>query len=457
MSKKSGGIVVLAGLCALSLFLLSCGTSSSRPSGLLYVLTQGSTGIGNNISSYSIDLSSGELSLVNSNASACPTAPTQNNPSPCGPPMDIVLDSTGATAFVLDQGISSAMIAPVIYSFPIGSDGSLGGSTVAATLTTGDTPVSIVRDATGQFLIAITAGYFPPPTVCPLTGSTSAGFAGCPSVSVYTISSGALTLAAGSPFYVSKIPTALSTVTFTPTGSTTSQELLFVTNNQDIYVCSGVCTPHDNTVSVYALSSSGTFQEQILSPYEIDAPNPVSVIAVNTNQSSQTASGGVFVYVGNNGSTGDINPFQVCTTQNPACTLPEVQENLMTPLLQSCSQPPCNPVAPTAAGQNPTAMVLDPTDNFLYSISNGSNQVFGFKVNTTTGTLSAQSPATQPTGSQPVSIALHPSVNNTGQFLFVSNSNSDNVSAFSLNTTSGSMSNPSTVVTPATPSGLAAR
>ena len=129
----------------------------------------------------------------------------------------------------------------------------------------------------------------------------------------------------------------------------------------------------------------------------------------------------------------------------------------MTPLLQSCSQPPCNPVAPTAAGQNPTAMVLDPTDNFLYSISNGSNQVFGFKVNTTTGTLSAQSPATQPTGSQPVSIALHPSVNNTGQFLFVSNSNSDNVSAFSLNTTSGSMSNPSTVVTPATPSGLAAR
>ena len=64
MSKKIGGFVALAGLCALSLILLNCGSSSSRPSGVLYVLTEGGTGIGNVISSYSVDLNSGELSDV---------------------------------------------------------------------------------------------------------------------------------------------------------------------------------------------------------------------------------------------------------------------------------------------------------------------------------------------------------------------------------------------------------
>src|SRR5712692_3883290 len=99
MSKKIGVLVALAGIGALSLFLLSCGSSSSRPSGLLYVLTQGSSGIGNNVSSFAIDLNSGNLSLINSNASTCATA------GACGLPINILLDPTGATAFVLNQGI----------------------------------------------------------------------------------------------------------------------------------------------------------------------------------------------------------------------------------------------------------------------------------------------------------------------------------------------------------------
>ena len=82
MSKKICGVAALMGLCALSLALLNCGSSSSRPSGLLYVLTQGlnSNGLGNNVSSFSINLNSGALSLINSNASTCPTAATEQNP-----------------------------------------------------------------------------------------------------------------------------------------------------------------------------------------------------------------------------------------------------------------------------------------------------------------------------------------------------------------------------------------
>src|SRR5271166_6715916 len=99
MSKKIGGVVALVGLGVLSLFLLNCGSSSSRPSGTLYVLTQGSNGVGNNVSSFAIDLNTGGLALVNSNASTCVRAG-----SSCGAPLDILLDPSGATAFVLDQG-----------------------------------------------------------------------------------------------------------------------------------------------------------------------------------------------------------------------------------------------------------------------------------------------------------------------------------------------------------------
>ena len=71
MSKKLGGVVALVALCAVSMFLVNCGSSSSRPSGLLYVLTQGTNGVGNNVSSFAIDLGSGNLSFINSNASTC--------------------------------------------------------------------------------------------------------------------------------------------------------------------------------------------------------------------------------------------------------------------------------------------------------------------------------------------------------------------------------------------------
>src|SRR4030088_2590827 len=138
MSKKIGGVVALAALCALSLFLVNCGSSSSRPSGLLYVLTQGSNGTGNNVSSFAIDLRSGNLSLINSNASTCKPAGGS-----CGLPLNIVLDPTGAAAFVLNQGVPcqqdpttkkcvvdknnmpTVSVPPTIYPYTVGSDGTL--------------------------------------------------------------------------------------------------------------------------------------------------------------------------------------------------------------------------------------------------------------------------------------------------------------------------------------------
>jgi hypothetical protein len=241
MAKKLGGVVALVGLCALSLFLVNCGSSSSRPAGALYVVTQGSDGVGNYISTFAMDLSSGGLSLVNSNASTCPTAATGTNTNPCGLPVDILLDPTGATAFVLDQGAppcpscppgENNPIPPTIYPYTVGSDGSLSAPGTAVSWTCSgtnvtncsDTGTAMVRDAAGQFLFVIDKGSSPTPGYpnptpypsCPHVPTAADDV--CPSISVFAMSSGTLSLAAGSPFYLSKIPSALSAIAFTPSG-----------------------------------------------------------------------------------------------------------------------------------------------------------------------------------------------------------------------------------------------
>lgn len=465
MSKKIGGVVALAAMCALSLFLVNCGSSSSRPSGLLYVLTQGSNGTGNAVSSFAIDLNSGNLSLINSNASTCATA------GACGLPLDIVLDPTGAAAFVLNQGVPcqqdpttlkcvvkdntpSASIPPTIYPYTVASDGTLSSpgtptllshplpSTPPDTEDDADLGVAMVRDAAGQFLFEINQGSNPTPANCPHEPDPTKEFDACPSISVFSMKTG-LTLVGGevvngkpAPLRLSRIPNALSVVTV----SSPSEELLFVTSQKDLSN-----NHNDNTLSVYGVGSDGILTEKIGSPYSTPTINPSSVLAVNTNVAPQNNNGGVFAYVGAAGNaSGALDAFQVCTVVGIAgCTSSDVTNALLLPV----------GTAPTSTGQNPVGIVVDPTNNFLYVVCKDLSQVFGYRIFSTTGVLTAQNPANLSTGSQPVSLAIHSS----GKFLYTSNSGSSNISAFTVSTTSGSMSSASTVTSPPGPSGMAAR
>jgi hypothetical protein len=465
MSKKIGLAVALVGMCALSVFLLNCGSSSSRPAGVLYVLTQGTTvqgspSVGNNVSSFTIDLDSGALSLVNSNASTCPTAASQSNSEPCGLPLDILLDPTGATAFVLNQGLPTATppLAPTIYSYAVNSDGSLSAPSnpAAATLAAGDTAIAMTRDAAGQFLFVLDLGSNT--ANCPLVGSSNPIYAGCPSIWTYAISSGSLTLQSGSPFFIGRIPTGFSALTFPAPGSGTvpacgfsgTEEFLFVTSNQDLSD-----QHNDNALSLYCVSSTGTLTDLTPDPPYTPAVDPLSVQAVNTTPLGN--SGGVFIYVGSQpSSAGALTIFQLCTVVGVAgCTQPNVNSALLLPVVT----PP-----PPSTGENPVAMLVDPTNNFLYVACYISNEVFAYRINASSGALTALAPPSQPTGSQPVSMAMHASVNSigqslynfqSGQFLFTSNSNSGNITGFTLSTTSGAMSGPTTTVSPAAPSGMA--
>jgi hypothetical protein len=418
MSKKIGGVIALAAMCALSLFLVNCGSSSSRPSGLLYVLTQGSNGTGNAVSSFAIDLNSGNLSLINSNASTCATA------GACGLPLEIVLDPTGAAAFVLSQG--------AISSFAVNSDGSFGAPTNPSpwTVSAGDTAMAMSRDAGGNFLYVITTGnqaLIPPLSPELYVFSTKPG-----STTLTLVNNGAADLG----FVLPRVPAALSAIAV----STPAEELLFIASDKDLSN-----NHNDNTLSVYGVGSDGTLTEKIGSPYSTPTINPSSVLAVNTNVAPQNNNGGVFVYVGAAGNaSGALDAFQVCTVVGiGGCTSSDVTNALLLPV----------GTAPTSTGQNPVGMVVDPTNNFLYVVCKDSSQVFGYRIFETTGVLTAQNPASLQTGSQPVALAIHSS----GKFLYTSNSVPGNISAFTLSTTSGSMNSLSTVTSPPGPSGMAAR
>jgi hypothetical protein len=239
----------------------------------------------------------------------------------------------------------------------------------------------------------------------------------------------------GNPLHLSRIPNALSVVTV----GSPSEELLFVTSNKDLS-----SNHNDNTLSEYAVGSDGTLTEKIGSPYATSTINPLSVLAVNTNVAPQNNNGGVFAYVGAAGNApGALDAFQVCTVVSGVCNQTDLDNAKLLPVGTS----------PTSTGQNPVGIVVDPTNSFLYVVCEGSSQVFGYRIFSTTGVLTAQNPASLQTGSQPVALAIHSS----GKFLYTSNSGSSNVSAFTLSTTSGSMNSLSTVTSPPGPSGLAAR
>jgi 6-phosphogluconolactonase (cycloisomerase 2 family) len=401
MSTKTGGVVALLALCGLSLFLLNCGSSVSRSSGLLYVLIQSS----NEVSSYAINLSSGNLSLINSNAKTDST------------PTSILLDPAGKAAFVLNTGSGD------ITGYTIGGDGSLSASS-ANTAISVQNPIAMTRDAAGTFLFVVSQGSIPPPSGCPLPEPDAT----CPHLSVFSIQSGSTSLTLASQTSLPRVPSGIAATAAGPNGAT----LLYVTSIKDLI------GTNDNTVSEYSVDTAGNVTEQLGSPYAT-ASDPSAVLAVTT--APVGGQGGLFVYV-SNVTTHSVSLFRVCTVATAACAPQDVVNLTLVPV-----------GSPTNVGSNPVAMVVDPKSNFLFVAAKDQNQVFGFRINASEGTLTALSPANMSTGSAPIALAMH----STGEFLFVSNNGSANISSFNVNTTSGAMSSPISITSLGNPAGLVSK
>jgi 6-phosphogluconolactonase len=223
-------------------------------------------------------------------------------------------------------------------------------------------------------------------------------------------------------------------------GSTVAETLLYLTSSTDLSP-----NPIDNTVSEYSVDSSGNVAEKTGSPYVTGGTVPSAVQAVDTNPAGGNG-GGLFVYVTNQ-TTNNVSVFQVCIVPNGSnncLTQQDVQNATMSAV-----------GSPVGVGQAPIALAADPTNNFLYVVCETSNQVFAFRIGTVTGELSPLNAPFLGTGSLPVAMAMHPT--GTFLYLYVSNNASSNLSGFTVNTTSGALSNPITVISLGQPAGLVAR
>lgn len=143
---------------------------------------------------------------------------------------------------------------------------------------------------------------------------------------------------------------------------------------------------------------------------------------------------GNFLYVANQGSN-NLSAFAVCANASLTCTTPT---GILTPV----------PGSPFAAGLAPIAIAsaADSHGEYLFVANYGSNELSQFKVGVETGVLTAQSPASISTGANPTSVAVltgPTTLLNTGgttNYVYVANITAGTISSFSYDTTLGTLS-----------------
>jgi 6-phosphogluconolactonase (cycloisomerase 2 family) len=267
----------------------------------------------NTIARVKIDPSSGALSEVTPRFTGAGISPSF-----------MLLDPNGQFLFVADQGSND------VTSYSIGSDGALS---LGSTMFLGSPPSNMALSSAGDLLFVATPA-----------------FSG---IYAFTVSSGALTPVAGSPFPVAN---GLSTIAIDP-----SAKFLYAAN------------PITNTVSGFSILAGGVLAPLPNSPYGNSTNGLKTPSAVAVDPTSK------FLYVANSGTT-TISEFDITGTGD------------LTSVTSSAS-----------AGSSPEFFVFDPNGKYIDVGNSGSKSITEFTLNSD-GTLTSTN--TIQVGSVPRSLAL---------------------------------------------------
>ena len=376
MSIKFRGLIALLVVIGLSGLVMSCG-GSSRPAGLLLVISQGAT----DVNSYGINLNTGVLTQINT------AAPVAANSIPTA----IVLDPSGNFAYVANATNGGGPGSITAYS--VKSDGRL--SPVGSNPGTGVNPVALAIDHGGHFLFVANQG--------------------SDTVSVFSIGANAALTQVGAFAVVTSVPGAPaatpSSVAVTPSGS-----FVFVAN------------AGQNTVSVFAVDAgTGALTAVAGSPFA--AGTAPAAVTVTPN--------GSYLYVANQGSN-NISAFTICgsavsgcATMAPGSLTSETVASAGLAPMSLAVDPAGNFLYATdrdsnqlsgyritpstgvltalssgavSTGTAPVFVAIHPAGNYLYVANSGSDSISGFHLVTQSGVLGPL--ASAPTASRPVGIAV---------------------------------------------------
>lgn len=407
------GLIILLSLG----WMAACGSHYKASSdGLVIVPSQGSA----ILQAFSFNLSNGHTAQIN-------TSPGTN-----GKPAAIILDPSGAYAYIAvlpDAGAANSVTAASIAGYKINSDGTLtaAGAPVSMTpLVVGGaiSPAAFAMDSSGKFLFVADQA---------TTDSSGAAVAG--SVSVFSVSNGSVTEVSGSPFAVPATLGGTNANVMALDVSKTS----FPAQNA---VCSGTTAPTAENLYVADAANNQVVE------YAVDPSSGALGVPAGNTGSPSFPTGSVpsavavdpcnrFVYVANHDSN-NVSGYTICNA----------------PLLPNCQLGDGSLVstgAPTSAGTGPKALAVDPRGNFVYVANETSNNVTGFKISPVTGALASFT--TVGTGRNPVAIAIRAD----DSWMFVTNNQAASISQFSLIPASGTLTPATATTTDNFPWGVAVR
>jgi len=358
----------------------SC-SSSHVPanSSLMWIATQDDR----QVRTYTISLEKGSvLAVGNSNG----------NPAATGvQPVEMALTPDGRTMFIVNSGGNGT--AGSITAYTLNADGSLkaAGSGVAA----GETPISLAVDPGGKFLFVANQG---------TSGDVTSG-----TVSVFSISGTSLTEVAGSPF-PTEVPgdvsgTGPSAVAASPAGN-----FVYVAN------------AFNSTVESFSFDSSGALT--LIARYSAGT-NPSGLafsrcagVTSSTATAACPGADGNDLFVSNSGSN-NVTIFSACIQASGTCSAPD----------GTLAEIPSG--SPVASGVGPAGILIDPTNDFVYVVNRGSDQVSQYQYSPVTGVLTFLDNASG--GASVFSGGITANISNqtnTFNWVVVTNNGASNVSIF---------------------------
>ena len=407
----------IGAVVAVSLVLASCpgnggeGTPGAAGAGGFLEVTNGSSA---NISAYSINMGTGQLTAVP--GAPFPTSGTQ--------PQGLVVDPSGKFAYVSNTG--SDTIAAYVLNLTTGALSLIDGVPIPAggnqpqeiavaaspsgvpaqefafVSNAGSNSISVfsIDLASGRLtpIVTLPTGSAPrPATVHPTGKFVYVSNAGSANVSgfVNNLATGGAFTSMGAPFSADSQPQRL---TIDPSG-----QFAYVANAGSATVSaysinqvSGVLTPIVNPLTGLPTFPTGTLPQQVT----VDV---LDIFAYVANQGDGTVSGYTI-----NSVTGSLTPMTG---------------------------------SPFPVGTNPQAVTIVPSnefsgDEFAYVVNSGSGNVSAFAVDPVTGVLTAIAGSPFGAGMAPQAVVVDPS----GEFAFVPALGSNNVSVYFINQLTGALS-----------------
>jgi 6-phosphogluconolactonase (cycloisomerase 2 family) len=348
---------------------------------------------------------------------------------------DLFIDPSGSFLYAVpNQGSGPSPLAPYISIFSLGN---------LATAPTNTWPLPAVD----SFRVKGGGGFY----LTFVTGAASDAFTPSFSyvansaendVSAYAINAntGALTSVPGSPYGSGKKPVSIAAdlaSTRAYVADTTDNTLSGYSINTSTGALSAIAgSPFatGNGPAAAAVDSSGSFA------YALDTQaqtiNQFAISSTGALTSLDSACGGTVTLEAAPSSLA-IEPAGVIAYATTAGAN-QLDAFLIFPLndpIGGCLNPHNGTEASVATGTSPSSVAVHPSGNFVYVSNAGSNDISAFAVRGYPGNLSLVPVSGSPfaVGSSPVSVTVDP----TGRFLYAANQNSNDVSAFTIDKLTG--------------------